>query len=119
MILRDFANERNESAHTIATYIRRHPDLFDGHTGKKGNQLTLDEEAVAILDKIYPLPKLIEVVDNPETEEKLRKAMETIGILTKLLQETKGHLDEANKKAELYDQAQALLGIAESEVKHK
>jgi len=57
VLLRDFAEERQVKSHTVATYIRRYPDLFDGHTGMDGNKMTLDETAVEILSKVYrPAP---------------------------------------------------------------
>ena len=87
MYLKDFAESRNESSHTIATYIRRHPEEFDGHTSLSGNKLVLDEEAMAILDKVYPLPKPVEVIVDHESRDMLIVAQNEISRLKdKILQ---------------------------------
>lgn len=122
MILRDFANERHESPHTVATYIRRHPDVFDGHTGKKGNQLTLDDEAVAILDKIYPLPAPVEVIVDHESRDKLIKVQDYAIKLQKELSEVKEQLkvaetDKLMLEMETKDMISEAVTIAEEKLR--
>lgn len=56
ILMKDFADGRGVNPDTIATYIRRHPELFDGHTQKSSNKLLLDDEAVELLNKVYPAP---------------------------------------------------------------
>lgn len=103
MILKDFAEQRNESPHTIATYIRRHPEEFEGHTSMKGNKLVLDEKAIEILEKVYPLPKPVEVIVDHESREKLLKALEEIRVLEK----------EIKKNYQIVAQAEATLVLLE------
>lgn len=50
---------------TVRQYIRNHPDLFQGHIGRR-NKIVLDEVAVSILDKKYPAQTQIEIVQNDE-----------------------------------------------------
>ena len=103
MILKDFAEQRNESPHTIATYIRRHPEEFEGHTTMKGNKLVLDEKAIELLEKVYPLPKPVEVIVDHESREKLIKALEEIRVLEK----------EIKKNYQIVAQAEATLVLLE------
>ena len=56
VLLRDFAEERQTKTHTIATYIRRHPDEFKGHIKMDGNKMAIDDVAVELLSKVYKLP---------------------------------------------------------------
>ena len=88
MYLKDFAEGRNESSHTIATYIRRHPEEFEGHTSMSGNKLVLDDEAIEILDKVYPLPKPVEIIVDHESRDKFIKALEEIRVLEKEIKES-------------------------------
>ncbi len=77
MLLQEFAKERGVSAGTVSKYIRRHQADFEGHLKEKGNQKELDEEAIQLLNSIYPL-QIIEVKRDEETERLLKKATEHI-----------------------------------------
>ena len=87
ILLKEFAEGRNVNPHTVATYVRRHPDLFDGHTELDGKKLLLDDTAVEVLSKVYPaLPP--EDIWTPgakrkydELQEELREADKEIRIL--------------------------------------
>lgn len=73
MKLVDFAKSRNERPDTIRKYISRHQEEFAGHTNKSGNKMELDEEAVELLEEVYPLPAPVEViVDTTSREELIR-----------------------------------------------
>ena len=74
----DFAEERHVDRNAVTQYIRRHPEIFDGHTRRDGNQLLVDEEAVEALNRQYPLPQLVEVVEDKESRQKLILAQEKI-----------------------------------------
>lgn len=67
----EFAELRNEKPDTVSAYIRRNSKDFEGHLGKEKNRMTLDEEAVEILNRIYPLPKPIEVIEDTESRKAL------------------------------------------------
>lgn len=67
----DFAEIRGEKPDTVSAYIRRNASEFEGHLGKEKNRMTLDEVAVEILDKVYPLPKPVEVIEDKESRQAL------------------------------------------------
>lgn len=115
ILLVDFAKERGVNPDTITTYIRRHAELFEGHTKQKGNKLLLDEEAVVVLDKKYPLPKLIEVVNgiDPLEYAAALKELSEVQKRMEMLQE------QYRQETKLIEQAKAsllLLGDREAQI---
>ena len=97
----DFAEERHVDRNAVTQYIRRHPEIFEGHTRREGNQLLADEEAAEALNRQYPLPQLVEVVEDRESRQKLILAQEKII----QLQEQMAGMAQISAKAE----AQQLL----------
>lgn len=91
MKLSDFARQRNIPRDTITQYIRRNPDLFEGHTKVDGKWLIIDEIAEEHLNKKYPLPQMVQVIEDTESRTKLIKAQEAIIQL-------QGQLNEATTK---------------------
>lgn len=71
MTIAEFINGRNVDSQAVRRYIERHPDEFNGHTGKKGREITLDEVAIEILEKKYPLPQMVQVIEDTESIKKL------------------------------------------------
>lgn len=51
---------------------------FKGHTKKVGKEIELDSVAVAELEKVYPLPKPITIVDGVSNEDFIRVQNELI-----------------------------------------
>ena len=76
MTIAEFCEGRNVDAQAIRKYIERHPEDFNGHTGKKGREITLDEIALEILEKKYPLPQLVQIIEDTESLKKLNKLQE-------------------------------------------
>lgn len=77
MTITDFLEGRNADAQAIRRYIQRHPDDFKGHINMKGREKDLDETAVAILEKKYPLQvMIINGVSHEEYEQVLKKLTE-------------------------------------------
>lgn len=68
--IQEFAKERNVSYATVFQYIKRHPDLFDGHIGKSNN-IVLDDTALQILDERYPREKPVQVICDTEARDRL------------------------------------------------
>ena len=66
MTILEFCENRKVQATTVAMYIRRNPELFEGHISKNGQQTEIDDAAFAILDKKYPFPP--EIVASPDAE---------------------------------------------------
>lgn len=78
VLLIDFASGRNEKPDTIRKYISRHKEEFEGHTSFSGAKMEIDEHAYELLDKIYPLPKPIEIIEDNESRRKLVQAQDLI-----------------------------------------
>lgn len=78
MLLTEFAEGRNEKPDTIRKYISRHKKEFEGHTELSGTKMEIDVVAMEILDKVYPLPKPIEIIEDTESRRKLVQAQELI-----------------------------------------
>lgn len=78
--LLDFASERKVDGNTIHKYINRHPEEFEGHVFKVKNKLVLDDVAIRILDKVYPVP-VVEVVMDEESRRKAEEAKDAMLIL--------------------------------------
>lgn len=96
MNIKEFSLTHNQQSGTISTYIRRHKELFDGHIEKTGSNINLDEEAIRLLELIYPLPKPIQTIENPETQKKYIRALEQINYLQNELLKLKSQLQESN-----------------------
>lgn len=97
MYLREFAEQRGQNPATISQYIRDHAAEFEGHTSMDGKQKVLDEVAIQLLDKKYPLPKPIQVIEDTESRKQLVEAQQYII----KLQEKMFEMQEANNKLAL------------------
>lgn len=75
MKIKDFIDGRNVSYQTVRKYIVNHPDLFKGHIGRTNN-IVLDDVAIEILEKKYPLPEPVQVIQDTEAREKLQAITE-------------------------------------------
>lgn len=71
MNITEFAESRNQQPQTISRYMSRHSE-FEGHTTKNGKMVELDEEALKMLDEVYPLPKPIQIINGIPEEEHLK-----------------------------------------------
>lgn len=69
MIITEFLEGRTVERQAVTRYIERHPEEFNGHISKKGREIDLDDIAIAILDKKYPLAKPIQVINGVDPEE--------------------------------------------------
>lgn len=91
MKLSDFARQRKIPRDTITQYIRRNSELFEGHTKVDGKWLIIDETAEELLNEKYPLPQMVQIIEDTESRAKLIKAQEAIIQL-------QGQLNEATTK---------------------
>ena len=62
--IQEFIKDRNVKYGTVTQYIKRHGDVFKEHVGRSKGKVELDDFAVAELDKIYPFPKPVEVIED-------------------------------------------------------
>ena len=123
---RKYAIDRN----TLTAYLRRHPEIFQGHTERRGRDIIMDETAEMELEKAYhpqivvntPDPELIEY--QKKTEELYEKiVMFQTEILNKEheVSEMSRQLIEAETRMKLLensenDRLQALTKLHEAEV---
>ena len=94
MKIQEFAKERNVSYATVFQYIKRHPDLFDGHIGKSNN-IVLDDTALQILDERYPRENPVQVICDTEARDRLAVLQEKyISLLEEELEAHQKELEE-------------------------
>lgn len=113
ILLTKFAESRNEKADTVRKYINRHKEQFEGHFEVNGHQMLIDEKAVEILGEVYPLPKLVEVVngvDPMEYAEVLKQKSDIQNELTSLQ-------NLYREKIGLISQAEATMKLLEDKEK--
>lgn len=108
MFLKDFAEMRGVKADTVATYIRRHPEIAE-HTSTEGYFMVLDDVAIDMLDKKYPMPKPVQVVQDTESLKKLAEAQQTIILMQQKM------LEMAAENKELALQAEKVLMLEAAE----
>ena len=80
MKVTDFLKGREVERQAVTRYINRHEEIFKEHTKKIGKEIELDADAVAELEKVYPLPKPITIVDGVSHEDFIRVQNELIAI---------------------------------------
>lgn len=69
MKVTDFLQGRDVERQAVTRYINRHEEIFKGHVGKVGKELDLDAVAVEELEKVYPYPKPVTIVQGVPHEE--------------------------------------------------
>lgn len=119
-LLKEFSSQRNVDRYAVAQYIRRHRELFEGHTEIKNNKMYIDDEGVELLGQKYPMPKPVYVVNGVEPEEhqrvvqqlqmaleSLQKAqdersllMDRVNSLEVEISENRVYLEDKNKEVE-------------------
>lgn len=113
--IQDFIQGRNVKYGTVTQYIKRHSDLFKNHTGRSKGKVELDDFAVAELDKIYPFPKPVEVIEDVEARKALIEAQQKIIDLQEQLNKVLPMLAEAKYRESLLESETARANKAESE----
>ena len=109
MNLTEFAASRNIKINALSNYLSRHPEIKK-LTFKTGKETELTDEAIDLLDKIYPLPKPVTVINGVDPEEhkavvdKLSSAQENIIKLHETVEQLK---DKVNENEKLIAQAEA------------
>ena len=101
----------------LTAYIRRHPELFDGHTEKAGREIVVDDEGMKVLEEKYGTQvvtsqyesELIEL-HRKITELLEQQVMDKVQIIT--LQD---HLRESEGRQMLLEDTQSKLKQAEND----
>ena len=113
--IQEFIKGRNVKYGTVTQYIKRHSDVFKDHIGRSKGKVELDNFAVAELDKIYPFPKPVEVIEDVEARKALIEAQQKIIDLQEQLNKVLPMLAEAKYRESLLESETARANKAESE----
>lgn len=97
-LVSSFAESRNVDRNAITQYIRRHPDLFEGHTIVESQRMYFDDAAMEFLDKQYPLPSPVEVIPDTKSRELLLAEQQKTIMLQDELMKLKDQLHESQLK---------------------
>lgn len=119
MKLVDFIQGRNVKYGTVFQYIKRHMDIFAGHTGRSKGKIELDEFAVIELNKAYPFPKPIEDFVNTEVSNALIQAQQKVIELQEQLNNVLPFLAEAKYKKYLLEEETKRADNAEKQIKEE
>lgn len=114
--IKDFSEERNVDNDTVNAYLRNHPEIKQ-HTKRVRKNIVIDteSEAYALLEKQYPLPKMIQIVEDTESREKLLQAQELIIQLQKKINEQSQLIAQAEATKMLLEDKQVQLEKMEAE----
>ena len=125
MNITEFASARNEQSQTISIFIKRHPEQFEGHTRKVGKTVELDEVALEILEKQYPLPRPVQMLNGVDPEEhkavmdKLASAQEYIIKLQDKMMEDQKLIAQAEAQKILLEDKNSQLEAVRAEGEKK
>ena len=114
MKVTDFLQGREVERQAVTRYINRHEELFAGHIKKVGKEIELDADAVAVLEKAYPLPAPVEVVEDKESREQL---IQTQKLVIQLQQKLVDMQAEQTRYAQIEAQAHATALLLEDKEK--
>lgn len=73
MNLTEFAQSHNVEMQVISKHLKAHSDEYQGLIKDKGKSKELSDEAIEILEKYYPIPKPIQVINGVPEEEHRKK----------------------------------------------
>lgn len=116
MTILEFCEHRKVQASTVAMYIKRNPDLFEGHTSKKGKHTELDAEALEILNEKYPMPPEIVLAPNAELVAELDRYKDLVIALQQEAIQREKLLAKAELDKQLLEEREVLLIEAKSAV---
>ena len=68
MNISEFARSRGIEPQTVRHYVNDHEDIKK-HTKKVGKTVELSEEAIELLDKIYPFPRPVQLMNGVDPDE--------------------------------------------------
>lgn len=107
MTILEFCENRRIQTSTVSMYIRRNPELFEGHISKSGQHMEIDDEAYSILDNKYPIPADIIPSPNAELVAELDRARQYIIQLQQQVIENNNTLALAERHQFLLEEAKS------------
>lgn len=131
MNISEFARSRGIEPQTVRHYVNDHEDIKK-HTKKVGKMVELSDEAIELLDKIYPLPKPIQIMTGVDPDEHKRvqteleiirkkydATLEKITVLQDKMMEDQKLIAQAEAQKILLEDKNSQLEAARSEVENK
>ena len=124
MNISEFARSRGVEPQTVRHYVNDHEDIKK-HTKKVGKTVELSDEAIELLDKIYPLPRPVQLMNGVDPDEhkavqdKLTAAQEFIIKLQNKMMEDQKLLAQAEAQKQLLEDKEAQLNAAKVEGEKK
>lgn len=115
--IKEFIDGHNISYNTVHRYIKRNEDLFNGHIGN-GKVVELDDFAIDLLEKKYPKPTSVQIVEDTETKRQLEEAKSVIINLQQQLLEAGPKLARAEATQFYLDNAKADIEMYQSDIEH-
>lgn len=106
----EFAEMRGQDRDTINAYIRKHPEI-KSYTIREGKNVLIDTECegYALLDKKYPFPEPIQIIEDTESQKKLIQAQEMIIMLqSKITEQAEQIAQSRGQELLLIDKEQQL-----------
>ena len=97
MKVTDFLKGREVERQAVTRYINRHEEIFKGHIEKVGKEIELDSVAVEELEKVYPLPKPVTLINGVPHEDFIKVQNELI-MTQKVVGELQNRLLEAQEQ---------------------
>lgn len=102
--IKDFAATRNVDRDTVNAFIRKHPEIRKD-VKRVGKNTIIDDntEGYELLNEKYPLPQLIQVIEDTESIKKLAAANERIAKLQEIVGQQKELLLKADNHIQLLE----------------
>lgn len=113
----EFARERNVDRVAVNAWIRNHPNI-DKVCQKKGKEKIIDTllDEYKELEKQYPLPKPVEVIEDTESRKKLIQAQELIIQMKDKLLDAQNKIAAAEATKLLLEDKEIQLSKAEKQI---
>ncbi len=108
-LVSDFAESRNVDRNAVTQYIRRHPELFEGHTQVESQRMYFDDKAMEYLDKKYPLPAPVEVIPDTRSRDLLVAEQQKTIMLQEDLMKLKDQLHDTQLQLTKKESSMLLL----------
>lgn len=109
--IQEFIDGKNVSYDTVRKYIKRHANKeLKGHLGRENN-IDLDDVAVEFLEKKYPNPTPIQIIEDTEVRKELYEAQKYIIELQK-------RVLEVSEKLAIAENQKLMLDLKEKEIEN-
>lgn len=116
----EFADSRKVDRDTINAWIRKHPEVGDSCKMQgKDKVIDITSDAYKILEKKYPLPQLVQIVEDTESRKKLIKAQELIIQMQGKMAELQEKVSEQSMIIATAEATKVLLEDKEKQLKDK